>query len=197
MISDLVHMVFLFFIVIDALGNVPIFLGMLHRYPPVRQRQIILRELLLALACMVFFLFFGKEFFTLLHISSSSLQIAGGIILLLIAIQMIFANPRLEEHEKKSTKEPLLVPLAIPAIAGPGILATITLFGGGGYNKCVILFALVLAWFLSLPILLFSSYIKVWLGENGITAVERLFGYLLVLISGQMILSGLQLALHR
>lgn len=194
MIHNLFHMSFLFLMVMDPLGNVPIFISAIKYFDPKKQRVIILRELLIALGFMIIFLFGGQGFFQLLHVSESSLQIAGGIILFLIAIPMIFATP----HEEKVTripKDPLIVPLAIPAVAGPGILATMTLYGGTAENKSLVLLAVIIAWLFLLPTLLFSPYLKKLLGENGLAAAERLFGYLVVLISTQMALNGLTSAL--
>lgn len=193
MTRDLFHMAFLFLIIMDPLGNVPIFVGVLRHYEPKKQRKIIVRELLIALGFMVIFLFFGDGFFQILQVSEPSLQMAGGIILFIIAIRMIFASP---SHEKtgRLPKDPLIVPLAVPAVAGPAILATMTLYGGSEYSKLIVLTAVLIAWLLLLPILLFSPYLKQMLGENGITAVERLFGYLVVLVSVQMAINGLSSA---
>jgi multiple antibiotic resistance protein len=192
--KSLFHLVFLFWIVMDSLGTVPLFVSLLKHFEPARQRRIIVRELLIALVLMIIFLYFGRGFFRLLNITHSSLQIAGGIILFLLAVKMIFAAP---SHEKKARvpKDPLIVPLAVPSIAGPGILATITLYGGGMANNFTVLLAIVIAWALSLPLLLLASTLTKLFGENGIVAAERLFGYLLVLISAQMAFGGLASAL--
>jgi len=196
MIDDLFHMTFLFLIVMDPLGNVPIFVGILKHFDPLKQRKIIIRELLIALSIMIIFLFFGQGFFQLLNVSESSLQMAGGIILFIIAIRMIFAAPG-QESSGRIPKDPLIVPLAVPAVAGPAILATMTLYGGTGGNKLLVLIAVVIAWLFLLPTLLFSPLLKKLLGENGIIAAERLFGYLVVLVSTQMALSGLISALGK
>ncbi|MEZ5314862.1 MAG: MarC family protein [Chlamydiales bacterium] len=187
-------MSFLFLIIMDPLGNIPIFVSVLKHFDLQQQKRIIFRELLIALGIMILFLFFGQGFFRLLNVSNSSLQIAGGIILFLIAIQMIFALPG-EEGKEKIPKDPLIVPLAIPAVGGPGILATMTLYGGTVNNKFLTLLALFIAWLFLLPTLLFSGYIKKILGKNGITAAERLFGFIVILISTQMAISGLTSAL--
>lgn len=189
MIDNLLHMTFLFWIVLDPLGNVPIFVGILRHFDPRKQRKIIWREMLISLGVMVLFLFFGEGFFALLNVSQSSLQIAGGIILFIIAIRMIFAHPRTGEVGQVP-KDPLIVPLAIPAVAGPAILATLTLYGGSDKNNLLVLLALFIAWVASVPILLFSSFLKNILGENGLTAIERLFGYVIILIAAQMALTG-------
>ncbi len=196
MISDLFHMSFLFLIVMDPLGNVPIFVGVLRYFDPQRQRKIILRELLIALGIMIIFLFFGQGFFRILHVSTTSLQMAGGIILFIIAIRMIFADPG-EKKGGRIAKDPLIVPLAVPAVAGPAILATMTLYGGAAGNKLLVLLAVFIAWLFLLPTLIFSPYLKKLLGENGIIAAERLFGYIVVLVSTQMAVNGLTSALGK
>ncbi len=186
----IVHMTFLFLIIMDPLGNVPLFVSILKHFDPVTQRKIILRELLVALAAMIFFIFFGEVFFKLLNIDNHTIEITGGIILFMIAIGMIFAKSS-HINGKKNTKEPLIVPLAIPAVAGPAILATIVLYGGSGVSKLLVLLAIFIAWLISVPILLLAPYIKSVLGNNGAVAVERLFGYLIVLISVDMISHGI------
>lgn len=190
-IGSLFHTAFVFFIILDALGNVPLFLSILKPFDPPHQRRIILREMLIALAVMIFFLFFGQGFFSLLNIRQSSLQIAGGIILFIISIRMVFSM-KMHGKGKGSAREPMIVPLAIPAIAGPGILTTISLYGGGLQgNKLSTLIAILIAWAFSVPILLLSSQLKKILGTNGLIAVERLFGYLVVLIAAQTTLNGI------
>lgn len=189
-------MAFLFLIVMDPLGNVPIFVGVLRSFDPERQRKIILRELLIALGFMILFLFFGQGFFRVLNVSTSSLQMAGGIILFIIAIRMIFAAPG-QHKGGRIAKDPLIVPLAVPAVAGPAILATMTLYGGAAENKLLVLLAVFIAWLCLLPTLIFSPYLKKLLGDNGIIAAERLFGYIVVLVSTQMALSGLISALGK
>jgi MarC family membrane protein len=192
--KSLFHLVFLFWIVMDSLGTLPLFVSLLKHFDPPRQRKIIFREMLIALFIMVIFLFFGQGFFAFLRISHSSLQISGGIILFLLAVKMIFSHPGME-HKGRVPKDPLIVPLAVPSIAGPGILATITLYAGGMANNIAVLLAIFIAWAFSLPLLLLSSHLTKLFGENGITATERLFGYILVLISTQMAFSGLTSAL--
>lgn len=191
MISTLIHLSLIFLIIMDPLGNVPLFVAVLKHLDPKRQSRIIVREMLIALAVMILFLFFGAGFFKLLNVDEYSLEITGGVILLLIAIPMIFSHPPGDEIASSSKRDPLIVPLAIPAVAGPAILAAITVYGGGvEESKWIVLLAVVIAWLLTLPALLLAPFLKKWMGDNGLTAVEHLFGYLLVLVSGQMILHG-------
>ncbi len=188
-LKTLTHMIFLFWIVMDSLGTLPIFVSLLKQFEPAKQRKIIIREMSIALLIMVIFLFFGRGFLEFLRISHSSLEISGGVIIFLLAVKMIFAKPDVE-NKGRPPKDPLIVPLAVPLIAGPGILATITLYAGVTQNNLLVLTAVIVAWGFSLPLLLFSPFLTRVFGANGIVATERLFGYILVLISAQMVCSG-------
>ncbi len=188
--ATLFHTAFTFWVVLDPLGNIPIVISLLRPYGHKRQQRILMRELFLALLAMYLFLFFGIGFFNLLRVESSTLELSGGIILFLIAIRMVFAMPR--KKADKPAKEPFIVPIAIPAIAGPGILALISLYGGSGLlAKGEAILAITLAWAGCIPFLMLASFFKKWLGENGLVTVERLFGYMIILLSTQMALSGL------
>jgi len=180
----------LFAIILDPLGNVPIYLGVLRDFPPKQQQKIVIRELLIALGIMVLFFFFGTGFFRLLGIDQPSLQVAGGAILFLIGIRMIFAAPK-EEKQRGVPKDPLIVPLAVPAVAGPGILATISIYGGvSGYGLETLL-SIMIAWACLLPPLLAAPWLKHVLGDRGLIAAERLFGFIVILVSTQMCINGL------
>lgn len=182
---------FLFWVILDSVGSIPLYATQLKHFDAKRQRIIIIREMFIALAVMLFFFFFGENFFKLLNIKKSALQASGGVILFIISIRMIFSHS-LEESRKTIIREPIIVPLAVPAIAGPGILATITLYSSGiTISKIQVLMAILLSWILSLPILLLSSFLKQFLGQNGLLAIERLFGYIVVLIAAQTILNGI------
>lgn len=192
-LNSLFHLTFLFWLILDSVGNIPLFVSLLKHFDPPKQRKIILRELTIALVVLFLAFFFGKNFFKLLNISEQSLQISGGIILFLISLDMIFAEPKQEKKEstKSFPKDPLIVPLAIPSIAGPAILTTIILYAGSEGSKGTVFLAIFLAWLLSLPALLFSPLIKKFFGDNGIVAVERLFGFIVALISIDMIYRGI------
>lgn len=191
--EGLIKLFFLFLIIIDPFGNLPLFVGVLRSFSPKEQRKIIFREMCFALLIMLFFFFFGNGFLKLLGVHHSSLQITGGIILFLVAVDMIFSTPKHETDIKKVERnDPLFVPLAIPAIAGPGILAILTVYSSGlEYSKPVVLGALLLVWIVTTPVLLLSPVIKKLLGETALSAIEQLFGFLVVLISLDMINTGL------
>lgn len=183
----------LLFLVMDPLGNIPFFLATLKNVAPERRRKVIGRELSIALAVMVIFLFAGRYILNLLHISEPSLSIAGGIILFLIAVRMIFPiyKGALEEVEG----EPLIFPLAIPFIAGPSALATLLLITSREPERWPEwLAALLLAW-LAAAVILYGAmdWLSRLMGPKGLVAMERLMGMLLTLIAVQMFMTGVTL----
>jgi multiple antibiotic resistance protein len=158
---------------------------------PVRSRFVIIRELLIALAILVVFLFLGRYFLELLRVSPAALTAGGGVILLLIALRMIFPS-----HERSMREEvqgePLVVPLAVPYTAGPSMLATELLFMSREPDRWPVwLGAVGLAWLASAVILYFSANLRQLLGERGLTAVERLMGMLLVIVAVEMLMGGI------
>ncbi|XVX20404.1 MarC family protein [Actinomycetota bacterium] len=182
----------LLFMVMDPLGNVPLFLTALRSVAPERRQRIIARELLIALAVMLVFLFVGQSLLSVLHVSPEALTAAGGVILLLIAIRMIFPAP---DHslEEPIIDEPFIVPLAVPYSAGPSLLATEILMMSQEPDRWPVwLLAVVLAWLASSVILYFSGYLQRVLGERTLLAVERLMGMILVVVSMQMLLTGIK-----
>jgi multiple antibiotic resistance protein len=180
------------FLVMDPLGNIPIFLSTLSAVEPKRRRWVILREALIAFAILVLFLFAGQSILKGLHITQAALGIAGGIILFLIAIKMIFPSEEPEKSRTSLNGEPFIVPLAIPLIAGPSALAVVLLMANDNPDKLGQVFsALVLASIASTLVLLFSNQLRKILGQKGLIAMERLMGMILTTIAVQMFLSGL------
>jgi multiple antibiotic resistance protein len=191
---DVFSAALLLFLVIDPIGNIPAFLSILGNVPPERQRRIISRELLIALATLILFLFFGKYILTALKISQASLGAAGGIIVFLIALRMIFPGPKGAMVEEVDG-EPFIVPLAIPLIAGPAAMATLMLLmarNPGLWPRW--LGALLLAWSASSIILLLSNQLARLLGKRTIMAIERLMGLVLTAVAVQMLIDGIEQA---
>ena len=183
------------FLVMDSLGVVPIALASLKKVNPKRHTFILFRESIIAFLILALFLFFGDYFLQSLNITQAALRIAGGIILFLIAIKMIF--PREDEAKEHDYGEPFIVPLAIPMIAGPSAMATIMLFSTQHPEQTgALLFALFIASALSALVLIFGSQLRYFLGEKGLIALERLIGMLLTTIAVQMFLDGMQDYLH-
>jgi multiple antibiotic resistance protein len=185
----------LLFLVMDPLGNVPFFLTALRDVEPARQRLVVARELLIALGVMIAFLFVGRYVLLLLHISEPALTLAGGVILLLIALRMVFPSVERPLHEDVDG-EPFVVPLAIPYVAGPSALATELLLMSREPGRWPDwLLALGLAWGAASVIIYFASGLRHLFGPKGLIAIERLMGMVLITVSIQMLLTGIRAAL--
>ena len=184
----------LLFLVMDAAGNVPLFLSALAPVAPARRRLVIVRELLIALAILVAFLFLGPQLLALLGVTEAGLAIAGGVILFLIALKMIFPQPG--GFAEDVSGEPFIVPLAIPFVAGPSAMATVMLIMSGDPERWPVwLGALVLAWAASAAVLLLANRLSRRLGHRGLIAIERLMGMLLTALAVEMLLRGIRAAL--
>jgi len=181
----------LLFVVMDPFGNMPLFLSVLETVPEERRKRVLARELLIALFILVACLFVGPRFLAILQISAPSLRIAGGIILFLIAIKMVFGGTE-QMFKDVPDGAPLIVPLAVPYVAGPSATATILLLVGQEPGRWAEwLLALVLAWAASAFFLSFSTKIAAVLGKRVLCAIERLMGLMLTAISIEMLLQGL------
>lgn len=180
----------LLFLVMDPLGNIPLFLTALKNVAPERRTMVIFRELMIALLLMVIFLFSGQAFLSALHISESALTATGGVILFLIALKMIFPPDTHDQH--KNEEEPFIVPLAIPYVAGPSALATLLLISNSEPGRWVDwLIALLAAWVVTGAILLMAGPLAKVLHNRGLIAIERLMGMILIAIAIQMLLDGI------
>lgn len=181
----------LMFLILDPLGNLPVFLSLLRGIPPKRQRIILARELLIALAVLMLFLWAGKYALDAMHLRQESVSIAGGIILFLIGIRMIFPPPEGLMGEVPDG-EPFIVPMAVPLIAGPSGMAAVMLMGSQEPTRMwEWSLALGIAWGATAAILFCAPWLYKLLGRRALTAIERLMGMLLVAISVQMLLDGL------
>ncbi len=181
----------LLFLILDPLGNIPVFLSVLRPLPPERQRIVLLREMLIALVVLMGFLWGGKYFLEWMHLRQESVQIAGGIVLFLIGIRMIFPRPEGLMGEIPGG-EPFIVPLAIPLVAGPSGMAAVMLMGSNEPERLLgWSLALGIAWLGTAVILFSATLVYKWLGMRALTAIERLMGMLLVAISVQMLLDGI------
>ncbi|OYW76735.1 MAG: hypothetical protein B7Z37_07435 [Verrucomicrobia bacterium 12-59-8] len=177
--------------IMDPLGNVATFVSGLRPVPPERRMRVIARELVIALVILVLFLFLGPWLLGLLHLKQEALFISGGIVLFLIALKIIFPPSRRDADEPMD--EPFIVPLAIPMIAGPSVLATLLVLVSTQPEQIWHWFAaLLIAWGVTAAVLLCSPAIARVLKEKGAMAVERLMGMLLVMVAVQMLLNGIE-----
>ena len=181
----------LLFLILDPLGNIPVFLSLLRKLPPHRQRVVLARELLIALGVLMAFLWGGKYALEVMHLRQESVSIAGGIVLFLIGIRMIFPPPEGLMGEIPDG-EPFIVPMAIPLVAGPSGMAAVMLMGSNDASRLGDWsLALLIAWGATAVILFSATLLYKWMGIRALTAIERLMGMLLVAISVQMFLDGL------
>lgn len=178
------------FLVMDSVGNIPLYMSILKDIPHKRQFIIILREMVIALFVIILFNFAGDGLLRLLHIHPQTVEIAGGLILFLLSLKMIFPSEQESESSYKKIKEPFIVPLAIPLVAGPAVLATVMLFSRKVDNSFIMISAIFLSWVASLLILLASPFLSKILKEKGLMALERLMGFILVLLSVEMFVNG-------
>lgn len=178
------------FLIMDPLGNLPIFTSVLKVIEPKRRHIILIRELLIALLILFVFLFSGQAILDFLNVGQETVRIAGGVILFLIGLKMIFPQPG-GVTGLAVGEEPFIVPLAVPMIAGPSTLAALILLSNQDPTRMVDWsIALGAAWLVSAGILMFSGLFHKLLGERGLSAVERLMGMILIMIAIQMLLDG-------
>ncbi len=189
--SDIAAAAATLFFVMDPLGNMPVFNAVLSRFTPQRRAQITARELVIALVILLVFLFAGTRILEFLGLTQPSLNIAGGVLLFIIALRMIFPHAGAEVATEKD--EPFIVPLAMPMVAGPSTIAILRLLSSTEpariWEWCT---ALVIAWAATTVLLTLSPFMLRALGDRGLRALERLMGMLLVLLATQMLLDGVR-----
>ncbi|MBN8726430.1 MAG: YhgN family NAAT transporter [Xanthomonadales bacterium] len=180
----------LLFLIMDPLGNIPLFLSLLRNVAPRRRLWVLARELVIALVVLFAFLFGGEYILRLLQLKQESVAIAGGIVLFIIGVRMIFPPGRGIFGDIEGG-EPFIVPMAIPAVAGPSTMAAVMLLANSHPGRTVDWsVALFLAWLATAAILMSSTVLFRLLGLSVLSAVERLMGMLLVALSVQMFLDG-------
>lgn len=181
----------LLLLITDPLGNIPIFVNALKAVPAERRARVILREVLIAFAVLLAFMFAGQGFLRALGLSEVSLLIGGAVVLFLIALRMVFPPP--EPAVPEPTGEPLIVPLAIPALAGPSALATVLLLvSQAPERRLEWIGALSVTMAVCALVLLSADRLQRLVGLRVVSAFERLMGLILVSISVEMLIRGLK-----
>jgi MarC family membrane protein len=179
----------LLLLITDPIGNIPVFANALKHVPPERRAKVILREILIAFGLLLTFMFVGEGFLRVMNLSELSLQIGGGVILFLIALRMVFPSNVVEVDDILT--EPLIVPLAIPALAGPSALATVLLLVSQQPDKRLEwIGALCVTMIISAVVLVSAERIQRMFGTRLVVAVERLMGLVLVSVAIEMMLRG-------
>ncbi|MBT5794119.1 MAG: YhgN family NAAT transporter [Deltaproteobacteria bacterium] len=184
-------------LIMDPLGNIPLFLSVLKTVEnESRRRKILIRELFFALLVLLLFLFAGEYLLQWLNLRQEAVRIAGGIVLFLISLRMIFPSEKGIMGEMPEG-EPFFVPLAVPLLAGPSTLAMLILLARSEPERIFEWLAAVLgAWVVTSLIMLSSSKLSRLFGKRGLIAVERLMGMVLVAISVQMLMDGMSTYLN-
>jgi MarC family membrane protein len=182
----------LLLLVLDPLGSLPIYIPILRQVPAQRRSWVAAREVGIALAVLLLFMYFGESFLRVMHLSERSLEVAGGVILLMVAIRMIFSHAN-GVYGVPEGKEPLIFPLAIPLLAGPSAMATVLLLASRQPESMgTWIAALCAAMAVSGLVLLLCERIRSWVGDSVVTATEKLMGLVLTAIAVEMILAGLK-----
>jgi small neutral amino acid transporter SnatA (MarC family) len=190
--ANFVSAVVLLLLVCDPFGNVPLFISALRDVPHERRRRIILRECVIAFAVLTVFVFVGQPFLDLLGLSELSLQIGGAVVLMLVAIRMVFPSPE-GVYGQPPGGEPFIVPLAVPALAGPSALATVLLLVSRDPQRTwTWVGAIAVAMAVSAVILAFAERLQHWLGERVTIAFERLMGLVLAAMAVELMLRGIK-----
>jgi MarC family membrane protein len=190
--AELFSATILLLLVVDPFGNVPLVVSAMTSVAPARRARVIARECLFAYLILLGFMLGGREFLAWLHLSNESLSIAGGIILFLIALRMVFPS-REGVFGEPQTGEPLLVPLAVPMIAGPSALATVMLLASREPAKLgVWMLALTITMAATTLVLLGAHRLQRILGERAVIAMERLMGLVLTALAVEMLLDGVR-----
>ncbi|MGI9327851.1 MAG: MarC family protein [Pseudomonadales bacterium] len=180
------------FFIMDPLGNIPVFNAILANLDGKRRSMVVARECVIALIILLAFLFAGNSILSFLGLSQSSLNIAGGLLLLIISLRMIFP-PLGRSEEVAEVEEPFIVPLAVPMIAGPSTIAILLLLSSSQPDRILEWsVALVSAWLTSTVLLVLSPLLLRVLGVRGARALERLMGMILVILATQMLLNGIR-----
>ena len=190
--SELLSSFILLALVIDPFGNVPVVNAMLVKVPQARRRRVIVRECLIATVTLAFFMVFGRWVLEVMHLSESALSIAGGVILFMIAIRMVFGYPE-GLFGPIAKGEPFIVPLAIPLIAGPSAVATVMLMANRAPERLgVFAAALAATMVVTTIVLVCGARLQRAMGDQAMQAIERLMGLILTAIAVEMTLGGIR-----
>ena len=183
----------LLLLVLDPFGSLPVFISVMRQVKPERRARVAVRESAMAFAVLVAFMLSGQAFLSLMRLSERSLEVAGGVILLIIAVRMIFATGGEIYAADGQGREPFVFPLAVPLLAGPSAMATVLLLASRQPERLVDwVAALTVAMLVSFAVLLGADRIRRWIGSSMVSALEKLMGLVLTAIAVEMILAGLK-----
>lgn len=189
---DFLSAFILLLLVLDPLGSLPIFIPIMGEVPKARRNIVAVREVAIAFAVLAAFMFLGQGFLHVMRLSERSLEVAGGVILLMVAIRMIFSHEG-SVYGVPEGREPLIFPLAVPLLAGPSAMATVLLLASRQPERMLTwVSALACAMLVSGAVLLLCDRMRKLLGDSVVSAIEKLMGLVLTAIAVEMILAGLK-----
>jgi len=186
-ITDLTRATMALFIIVDPFGNIPIFMGLTEKIPDAQRKKVYNTATLVGFALLLVFAFTGQEIFSLFGLSIYSFEVAGGILLLIIAIRILITGSM---HENVESPESLgAVPIAMPLLVGPGAITT-TIFTLQTYGTILAILAVLIVLSLTWIILRFINGIYKVLGKTGSLVIARVMALLIAAIAIQYILTG-------
>ncbi len=177
------------FIVANPYGNIPALVSLVKDFSFERQQKILFREAIFSFLVALFFLYAGKPFLETIHIDLYAVNISGGTLLFLVALEMIFP-PTHTETTQHTLQEPFLVPIATPLISGGGVLTSILFYSAKEKDNLKVTLAAAIAWIAVTLIVVSSAYLNRLLGRRGLLALEQLMGMVLAMISMEIIVKG-------
>lgn len=180
------------FLVANPIGNTPLIVALIKDFTLERQKQILFRESIYSYLLLIFFLFLGEQFLETIHIEKYAVSISGGVLLFIVALNMIFPAKR-SANKEKIMQEPFIVPIATPMLTGGGVLSTMMIYAAKEQNNLKIALAATIAWVFVTAVVVSSVYLMRILGRSGLIAMEQLMGMILTMISTEIIVRGVKL----
>lgn len=196
--ADFIATFIFFFAVIDPIGTVPVFLAVTSRHSEAEKRKIAIKATLVAAGILVFFVVAGEPILKAMSIQLTAFEIAGGIVLFLFAMSMIFGESKPEEEVKlvREAGETAIFPLAVPSIAGPGAMLAAVLqtendrFGLVEQAQTTVVMLAVLA--IAMVLMLLSNRVHRLIGDGGASIISRVMGMILAAVAVESVLGGVR-----
>ena len=203
MSATFINSFILFFVTIDTIGNLPFFLSLTEEAKIKKRNEIAIKSTIIAFFIMITFAYVGRYLLEAIGVSLDSLKIAGGIILMLLAIDILFEKRKLrrekrveEALDEKSYDDIIVFPIAIPFIAGPSALTTIILLMGNYQNfpefQISVIFALIVALIVGLVLMIGASYIVKFIPKQILHTTSRVMAFILAALATQFIVDGIK-----
>ena len=203
MLTIFLNSFILFFITIDTIGNLPFFISLTEGAKIKKKNQIAVKSVIIAFFITIAFAYLGKYLLDAIGVSLNSLKIAGGVILMFIAIDILFEKRKIRREKKveaaldeKNFDEIIVFPMAIPFIAGPSTLATIILLMGNYTDspefQIIVILALIAALIVSLFLMIGANFTTKYIPQQILHATSRVFAFILAALATQFVIDGIK-----